>query len=336
MVTFGAGPMANDYRNLNARGRALVEIGAWLRTRGYSFVTPTPETHRVVNARADNASARDLRGVFGWSRPFKTDLLPRHVMGWLLEAGALEKHGELVRSRVRYSSLEGELFVHSAYPTEGERSVFFGPDTNRFVRFVLGELGRLPPADQPKRVVDVGCGSGAAGIVVGRWLGAQLATLILADVNEDALELSAVNAALAEVVCACVKSDVLTAVTSQFDVIVANPPYMHDTGARAYRNGGGRHGSALSVRMVRECLERLAPGGTLLMYTGAAIVDGVDVFRASLEPVLRARGAIPTYFEIDPDVFGDELTQPAYADVERIAAVGLVLRLPLSTLGESR
>lgn len=326
--------MRSTYRTLTSRGRALVEIGAWLRTRGYSFVTPTPDTHQRVNARAANATARDLRGIFGWSRPFDAELLPRHVMGWLLEAGAVESVGALVRSRVRYSSLEGELFVHSAFPTDGESSVFFGPDTNRFVRFVSSELERLGSA-APLRVVDVGCGSGAAGLVVGRRLGTRLASVTLTDVNEEALELAAVNGALAEVSCECAKSDVLASVDGDFDLILANPPYMHDAQERTYRNGGTGHGSELSVRIVRECLERLAPGGTFLLYTGAAIVDGVDVLRASLEPVLRGRGVTPRYFEIDPDVFGDELSQPAYADVERIAAVGLVVQLPTPTPRET-
>jgi hypothetical protein len=34
-----------------------------------------------------------------------------------------------------------------------------------------------------------------------------------------------------------------------------------------------------------------------------------------------------TYEELDPDVFGEELEQAQYAQVERIAAVGLRVRL---------
>jgi len=33
---------------------------------------------------------------------------------------------------------------------------------------------------------------------------------------------------------------------------------------------------------------------------------------------------------VDPDVFGEELGQPAYGEVERIAAVGLVVQRPPS------
>jgi hypothetical protein len=39
--------------------------------------------------------------------------------------------------------------------------------------------------------------------------------------------------------------------------------------------------------------------------------------------------------ELDPDVFGEQLLEPGYEEVERIAAVGLTVRVPsgLSELG---
>jgi len=70
---------------------ALVELGQALRDVGYRFVTPTPETHRRVNmrtARAGEHAARDLRDVFGWSRPFRKSLLPSHWVALLEQAGA--------------------------------------------------------------------------------------------------------------------------------------------------------------------------------------------------------------------------------------------------------
>ena len=30
--------------------------------------------------------------------------------------------------------------------------------------------------------------------------------------------------------------------------------------------------------------------------------------------------------ELDPDIFGEQLSDPAYADVDRIAAVGIIVR----------
>ena len=69
---------------------------------------------------------------------------------------------------------------------------------------------------------------------------------------------------------------------AQCDPIAANPPYLLDDSQRAYRHGGGRLGEGLSVAIADLALERLAPGGTLLLYTGSAIVDGVDALAESL------------------------------------------------------
>ncbi len=82
--------------------------------------------------------------------------------------------------------------------------------------------------------------------------------------------------------------------------------------------------------MVREILRRLRDnrrGGTLLLYTGAAIVAGDDTFLASISGELQQSDVRYSYEELDPDVFSEELAKPAYADVERIAAVFLQVRI---------
>ena len=142
-------------------------------------------------------------------------------------------------------------------------------------------------------------------------------------------DLARVNAALAGVRVELVQSDILQSVDGEFDLIVANPPYMQDVAARTYRHGGGDYGEALSARIVREALPRLAPGGTLLLYTGSAIVNGFDTFLQSVQPTLAALAGSceVVYAELDPDVFGEELETPAYASVERIAAVALTVRV---------
>jgi len=293
---------------------ALVELGRALARTGYRFVTPTPETHRRAIARRTHA--RDLRDVFGFSLPFEPSLLPAELSSLLAQAGALVVDGALARSAVRFSSLAGDLYVHSAYPTVAPDSVFFGPDTYRFCAY----LARTAP--RARTVVDIGCGSGAGGLVAGR--AAQAERIVLADVNDRALSLARVNAALQGRRVEAVRSDVLAGVEGEIDLVVANPPYMRDEAARTYRDGGGRFGEALSVRIARESLARLAPGGTLLLYTGAAVVAGEDVFHAAVRDLLAEGEA--TYEELDPDVFGEELDRPGYEHVERIAAVAMCVR----------
>ncbi|MCY7319418.1 MAG: SAM-dependent methyltransferase, partial [Ramlibacter sp.] len=114
----------------------------------------------------------------------------------------------------------------------------------------------------------------------------------------------------------------------QFDLIVSNPPYLVDASARTYRDGGGPLGAGLSERIVAEGLPRLAPGGRLVLYTGAAIVDGADPLFEALQPLLQRRGWRFSYRELDPDVFGEELDLPAYQRADRIAAVALVVARP--------
>ena len=142
--------------------------------------------------------------------------------------------------------------------------------------------------------------------------------------NPRALAFAEVNASLAERPASLARSDVLDAVEGAPDLIVSNPPFMKDAGARTYREGGGAHGEALSLRILREAVARLVPGGTLLLYTGAPIVDGRDAFLQGARPLLGR--AAYTYEELDVDVFGEALEEPANAGVERIAAVGLRVR----------
>lgn len=301
---------------------ALVELGRRLRGIGYRFVTITPETHRRVNARPASAQARDVADVFGWSRPFAQDVLPPGIWEAAVAAGVLASQDDgLFRSTVRWSSLGADLYVHSAYPTWQNDAVFFGPDTYRFVSAVRDLAPRA------RRAVDVGCGSGAGALS----LRDRVEQIVLADVNQQALRLARINAIVNDVPSARVQlvcSDVLQSVPGEVDLVIANPPYLVDAQARAYRDGGGSLGLDLAVRIVRESLPRLTGGGSLVLYTGCPVVDGtlmlVPQVKADLDRWAAGHWSVD---EMDPDVFGEELDAPAYEHVDRIAAVTLVARV---------
>lgn len=308
---------------MHARDAALVKLGLILQQAEYGFVTITPESHRRVTARAGGtAEARNLRDVFGWNRRFRAETLGAKILSLLTEADAVEASDGLYVSKIRFSTYRDMIFLHSAYPTLAANSVFFGPDTYRFLAAIERWLGERP--HDPRRIVDIGTGSGAGGILLARRF--PDAEIILADISENALRYALINAAVNVAANVGVAhSDVLAAIDGHFDLIVANPPYLVDPKARLYRDGGGALGHDLALRIIQGSLDRLAPGGTLLLYSGSAIVDGEDVFRARAQRLLRQRGVAHAYTEIDPDVFGEELSGGAYGEADRIAAVTLTV-----------
>jgi methylase of polypeptide subunit release factors len=301
--------------------RAGLELLRALSALGYAFVTVTPETHRRVVARRDKTRATDLRDVFGWSLPFEEGLLPADLFATLRESGLVERSGRGWKSTVRVSTVAGRLFLHSAFPTDREDSVFLGPDSVRFADFLGRELARA--GGTGGRLVDIGAGAGVGGIVAAGLV--PHVSVELVDVNEKALGLARINAAFAGVEVSAYRSDGVEAVAPGFALAVANPPFIIDEDGPAYRAGGAMRGAELSLDWALGAAARLAPGGRMLLYTGSAIVDGRDALREALENALPVHGCRLSYREIDPDIFGEELDKPAYRDVERIAAVGAVI-----------
>src|SRR4051794_18623395 len=304
---------------------ALPILLAFLREQNYRFVTPTPATHARNNARAGAKVGQSLADAFGWSRPFARSLVPEAVFDRLREGDVIFQSGAEWKSTVRASSLDGELFLHSAFPTLSPEAVFFGPDTYRFARAIKHDLFSEPR--RLRRALDLGCGSGAGGVVVAKH--APCGEVVMSDINDAALLLTRCNAAAAGLPrVTTVNSDLFAHVDGEFDMIVANPPYLNDPLQRTYRHGGGELGSALSIRIAKAAKERLSPGGTLLLYTGSPIVGGDDRLLQAIEQDFSASDFQWSYEEMDPDVFGEELDTAAYSHVERIAAVVLTVRKP--------
>jgi methylase of polypeptide subunit release factors len=304
----------------SSNANALLALGTALRQAGYRFMTVTPSTHRRINNRSGNERAHDLRGVFGWSRPFERDLLPASVLELMRDAGVLQETEDGMRSLVRLSTLDDMLLFHSAWPTHDDDAVFFGPDTYRFVHAMRRGFGFVGAG--PERAVDIGCGGGAGALTIARTF--PHAEVIGADINQKALELAMVNARLNGASnLALAQSNLFDGLQGDFDLVVSNPPFVLDPDERPYRHGGGERGAELSRRIVEQGLGRLRRGGSLMLYTGVALCGQRDHFLESLRPTLEAQCDSWTYQELDPDIFGGQLGEPGYEDVERIAAVWL-------------
>jgi methylase of polypeptide subunit release factors len=306
-------------------GTGLSVLISFLKEEKYKFVTPTPATHSRNNKRAGNKRARNLTDAFGWSRPFPRSLLPEPLFELLRSSIVIFESEAGWESSVRASTLDGNIFLHSAFPTVSPDAVFFGPDTYRFARAIKNNF--LSEPRQLRRALDLGCGSGAGGVILAK--NALCHELVLTDINDNALQMTRLNADAAGVQnVTTVHSDLFANVDGQFDMIVANPPYLNDPLQRAYRHGGGELGSGVSLRIAQAAKYRLSPGGTLLMYTGSPIVGGVDRLLRAVEEDFAGGDLRWSYEEIDPDVFGEELETAAYNTVDRIAAVLLTARKP--------
>ena len=315
MNTMTLAPRAADI----SQSEPSVQLLGLLKVRGYQFTTPTPATHRKVLRRAEMNRAVDLRGVFGWSLPFPADLLPREIMQALERAGGLRDGPQGFRSAYRVASLGPDLVMHSAFPPSAEDAVFFGPDTYRFARLLRDTLGN----EDLGHVIDIGTGSGAGALVVARQC--KVRSLTATDVNATALAIARTNLQAAGILADFRLGSGLDAVSEQADLIIANPPFIAGDGGRTYRDGGDMIGARLSLEWAVAASSRLAPCGRFILYTGSAIVDGGDALHEALSARLDLRKFTLRYEELDPDIFGGQLSAKGYERVERIAAVGAVI-----------
>lgn len=308
----------------------LLAILNQLQHVGYQHTTISPASHALVLQRDwlydanQHSTLMVLQQLFGWSRPVPLAAIPADLyqLGQQAQLWQRVDHTQ-VQSRLRVSSLDDAeqryLFWHSAYPTVQADAVFFGPDTYRFVRAIAAWLDQHQPTVQ--RAVEICSGAGPAAIMMAKRY--PLATVQALDINPAALQLSRIQAAhVGADRFTAQHSNLLHDIEGQFDLIVANPPYLVDASERAYRHGGGPLGTGLSLAIIEQALNRLTVGGSLLLYTGVAMMNSTDPFWQAIEQMhLDTSQWSIDYQEIDPDVFGEELATGVYAQADRIAAV---------------
>lgn len=297
-----------------------IELLDLLKREGYDFVTPTPATHALVRRRRLARAETLLRDIFGWARPFRAAQLDARLLRLLKDCDLLVETEGFYVTRLRVSTLRGRYFLHSA-PTSDPGTVFLGPDSYRFANLLARHLTDGESFDC---ALDIGTGAGVGAITLQDL--SPNAEVFASDINPDALRLASVNARHADLPLRFLEVSGLPAAPARFDLIVANPPYIAGDTGRTYRDGGNDLGTALGMDWVRNGLDRLSPQGRFILYTGAPVIDGRDIVRESLVAMCAERDYGLTYGEIEGDVFGGTLRQAAYDEVERIAAVGAIVR----------
>lgn len=194
----------------------------------------------------------------------------------LVEAHWLVQEGDTVRCPLRVTPHEGLLLVHD--PITMER-----PDA----QVVLGRssaantLASLTPRDPVGTVLDVGTGCGIQALMA-----AEHADRVVAvDVNERALELTALGAALSGIGNVELRrgSWFEPVEGEQFDLIVSNPPFVISPESDlVYRDGSGGR-DEVSRLVITEAAAHLAPGGVAQI-----LINWVeDPFSSWIAPIQR-------------------------------------------------
>jgi len=171
------------------------------------------------------------------------------------------------------------------------------PETELLVERALAVVavaGTEPPAaPRPRRILDLGTGSGALAIALARELPHALVTAV--DVSPRAAAIAAANARRAgvadrvEVVVGAWTAPLDPA--TRFDVIVSNPPYVPTAELAALPAevraepvvalDGGDDGLAAYRALVPGAAAHLAPGGWLLVEVGVGQAEAVAAIVAA-------------------------------------------------------
>ena len=305
------------------RQKTLLALLDFLKQQYYQFTVITPLSHQRILHRKQKQrqTAPTLRDIFGWNLPFNAQDLEAKVFASLKEAQLIRlEHGQWL-SNIRVASLDQDLFIHSSFPTLEQDAVFFGPDTYRFAYHLKQYLTMLPHGLD--RIVELCCGASAAAITLARHF-PEISEILVTDINPKALFYSQVNihfSGLNHIYP--LQSDLFKNLAGKFDLIVANPPYLMDLQERQYRHGGNElDGTDLAFNILKQGIPRLNLSGSLFLYTGIAIHEQGNKFLAALKNLMQDYPNFKySYEEIDPDVFGEELEQPGYEHIERIALV---------------
>ena len=224
-----------------------------------------------------------------------------------LEAGQLVTLEGLVKRRELREPLQWILGTTQFYDLElivRPGVLIPRPETERLLEIVLQELS-TDLSTAPRRVVDIGCGSGALALSIKQRF-PQL-EVWATDVSADAVRLSKDNAAALNLELVIRQTSLLDGIAGQFDAIISNPPYL-----------------PISDATTLEPEVRLEPSAAL--YSGA---DGLQLARqiAQLSTTrLSACGLLA--LELDPR------NAPAMRD--HLEILGFAARLEADLSGRQR
>ena len=243
------------------------------------------------SVRSRIAAARDTlvrAGLQPADAAFDAEVLARHTLGW--DRATLVAQGRESSPAGFESAFEAVVARRAAREPVamilGMRE-FWGldfevttdvlvprPETELIVEEVLEEFPHAP-----RRIVDIGTGSGCLAVALAREFGGT--RVVATDISASALAVARRNAAKHGVVdrIGFVRTSFLAGLGGQSDLIVSNPPYVPDAARRALAPEivrfephtavfGGEDGLAPIREILATAADRLTPAGRLIVEFG--------------------------------------------------------------------
>ena len=166
------------------------------------------------------------------------------------------------------------------------------PETESLVEAAIERANRRFPAGAPV-IADVGTGSGAIAISLALRL--PQARIYAVDISPRALEIASVNCRRHNVDIQLLEGDLLDPLPEPIDIVVANLPYVRDDEMgglspeiRLYEPPlalcGGSDGLDVVRRLIAGTLDKLRPGGDLLLEIAPAQVQTLAAWTGSNLP----------------------------------------------------
>ena len=153
-----------------------------------------------------------------------------------------------------------------------ERVLIPRPETEELVELILSEN-----PEKNLKVLDIGTGSGAIALALAKnrpdW------SVTGADISQDALDLSLENANAQNLNLSFIKSDCFSEISSKYDIIVSNPPYIsredqEEVGLNVLHSEphlalfADENGLAIYRRIAQESKDYLNDGGKIYLEIG--------------------------------------------------------------------
>ena len=174
-----------------------------------------------------------------------------------------------------------------------ERVLIPRPETEELVELILTENPK-----ENLKVLDIGTGSGAIALVLAKnrpdW------SVTAADISQEALDLSLENAYAQNLNLSFIKSDCFSEISSKYDIIVSNPPYIsradeEEVGLNVLHSEphlalfADEEGLAIYRRIAEESKDHLNDGGKIYLEIGYKQGESVPAIFKENFPEKRVR-----------------------------------------------